>query len=149
MEKFLQNEHGIIAAEFFTPENGSRIFNLDESGFPLQGTNQLLQVIVEKGVKNVYRISSDAKEQVTVLVCAAANGEFENPLVIFSGQRTLKFNFGNIDPNKYSLSHSTNGWMTGNVFFTWLSSIFFPSVRDKVTFIIFLDGHITYQSCCG
>ena len=45
LEKFLQNEHGIIAAEFFTPENGSRIFNLDESGFPLQGTNQRLQVI--------------------------------------------------------------------------------------------------------
>ena len=97
-------------------------------------------------MKNVYRISSDAKEQVTVLVCAAANGEFENPLVIFPGQRTPKFNFGNIDPNKYSLGHSSNGWMTANVFFTWLSSIFFPSVRDKVRFpiLIFLDGHTSH-----
>ena len=37
---FLKSEHGIEAETFFTVENASRVFNLDESGFPLQGTSQ-------------------------------------------------------------------------------------------------------------
>lgn len=146
LEKFLNDEHNIDAAEYFKPENGSRVFNLDESGFPLQGTNQRLKIIAEKGIKNVHRISSDTREQITVLACVAANGTFEKPLVVFPGQRMPKYNFGNIDAAKYSLGHSMNGWMTSDVFFTWLSSIFYPSVKDRVTFpiIVFLDGHTSH-----
>ena len=36
LENFLREEHGINAAEFLSTENADRIFNLDESGFPLQ-----------------------------------------------------------------------------------------------------------------
>ena len=105
-----------------------------------------MQVIAPKGSKNIYRVCSDSKEQVTVLACASADGNFQNPLVVFPGKRTPKFNFGNVDPNGYSLGHSANGWMTSDTFFTWISSIFYPAVKDKIQFpiLIFLDGHTSH-----
>ena len=60
------------------------------------------------GVKNVYRVTSSKKEQITILACEFATGSFEKPHVIFPG----KFHFGNVDCTKYSLGHSPNGWMT-------------------------------------
>ena len=34
---FLLDEHQIVAKDFFITENANRIFNLDETGFPLSG----------------------------------------------------------------------------------------------------------------
>ena len=49
LKDFLAKEHNLNANEFLATENSSRIFNLDESGFPLQGTNGKLKVIAGKG----------------------------------------------------------------------------------------------------
>lgn len=38
-------EHNIAVAEFFVDENAPRVFNCDESGFPLAGTSGKLKVI--------------------------------------------------------------------------------------------------------
>ena len=146
LEKYLDEEHNIDAKEFFVPGNAQRVFNLDESGFPLQGTNQRLQVIGVKGSKNIYRIAPDSKEQVTVLACVFADGHFQKPLVLFPGVRTPKFHFGTTSADDYSLGNSANGWMTADVFFTWLSSIFYPDIKDRVQFpiIVFLDSHTSH-----
>ena len=50
---FLKDEHNIDAEQFFSDANSKRIFNLDESGFPLGGTNGKLKVITELGAKNI------------------------------------------------------------------------------------------------
>lgn len=146
LEEYLRTEHQIEAREFFTKDNGSRVFNLDESGFPLQGTSGKLQVITKRGIKNVYRMATDNREQITVLACASADGKFQKPLVLFPGIRTPKFNFKGVDPDKYDVGHSANGWMTSEVFFTWLSSLFYKAVIDKVDFpiIVFMDGHTSH-----
>ena len=68
LKVILKKEHSISASEFLTVENGKRIFNLDESGFPLQGTNGSLKIVAEKGSKNVYRIVPDTKEQVRMVI---------------------------------------------------------------------------------
>ena len=94
---FLREEQGINAANFFCEDNANRIFNLDESGFPLAGTNGRLKIITAKGAKNVYRIAPDSKEQITVLGCVSASGDFENPFVIFPGVRP-HFNLQDVDP---------------------------------------------------
>ena len=144
---YLEQEHKIDAKTFFVEENSKRIFNIDESGFPLQGTNHRLKVVAMKGAKNVYRVAPDTKEQITVLACVSADGSFNKPLVVYPGARTPKFNFGGgVNPDHYGLGYSQNGWMTADVFFTWLSSIFFPEIKDSVPFpvILFLDGHTSH-----
>lgn len=145
LEKFFIEQHGINATDFFSRENSSRIFNLDESGFPLSGTNGKLKIISTRGSKNVYRLAPDSKEQVTVLGCVSAAGEFSNPFVIFPGIRP-KFNLGDVDPNHYDLGTSQNGWISADCFFEWLANIFFPSIKDKVTFpvVILMDGHTSH-----
>ena len=49
MENFLLTEHGIEAKEFFVAENSNRVFNLDETGFPLAEANKL-KIVSERGV---------------------------------------------------------------------------------------------------
>ena len=38
-DKFLMAEHNIDAASFLCEDNAHRVFNADESGFPLAGSN--------------------------------------------------------------------------------------------------------------
>ena len=45
LNEFLKSEHNIVASEFLSTENGSRIFNLDDSGFPLAGTSGKLAIV--------------------------------------------------------------------------------------------------------
>ena len=87
LESFLLEEHNIVASDFLQPVNASCIFNLDESGFPLAGTNSKLKIITNKGAKNVYKIASDSREQITVLGCASADGTLSKPYVIYPGVR--------------------------------------------------------------
>lgn len=145
LEDFLLEEHCINANDFLSTENGSRIFNLDESGFPLAGTNGKLKIITSRGSKNVYKMTPDSKEQVTVLCCADAAGKLSKPYVIFPGVRP-KFNFEGVNPDDYYVGNSPNGWMSADCFFGWLANCFYPSVQDTVEFpiIIFMDGHTSH-----
>ena len=79
LEEFLCEEHDIQASEFLVRENSHRVFNLDETGFPLSSTNKL-KVISEKEVKNVYSVTSESKSQITVLGCVSASGTFQKHL---------------------------------------------------------------------
>ena len=67
-------------------------------------------------------------------------------LSLFLGVRTPRYPISTVNPAEYSLGHSSNGWMTADVFFTWLSSVFFPAIKDQVEFpiIIFLDGYTSH-----
>ena len=96
-------------------------------------------------IKNVYKLAPDTKEQVTVLGCVSAAGDFCNPFVIYPGVRP-RFNLQDVNPNEYDLGHSHNGWMNSDLFFEWLANIFYPSIKDKVTFpiLILLDGHVSH-----
>ena len=51
LEAFLLEEFNLVASDFLSEVNGERIFNLDESGFPLQGTNGKLKIIAARGAK--------------------------------------------------------------------------------------------------
>jgi len=120
LENYLLEEHDINAVQFLKPENSHRIFNLDESGFPLGGKNKM-KIITEKGNKNVYTVTSENKEQITVLMCASANGSFCKPYVIFPGVRP-NYQLNQVDPKDYDLGKSPNGWISSENFFTWFST---------------------------
>ena len=146
LETYLDKEHNISATDFFCEENASRVFNLDESGFPLAGTNGKLKVITTRGTKNVYRICPDTREQITVLGCVSASGFMAKPFVIFPGIRP-NYNFSEVNPDDYHLgTNSPNGWISADCFFGWLANKFYPEVRDSVTFpiVLFMDGHTSH-----
>ena len=108
-EKYIYDNFKLVASEFLTPENSERIFNLDESGFPLQGTAGKMKIITGRGTKCVYKLTSDTKQQITVLACASAGGTYTNPLVIYPGKQTPNYNFTGVNVDKYSVSFSPNG----------------------------------------
>ena len=106
----------------------------------------MLKVIGEKGCKNIYKLSSENKTQITVLACVSASGSYSKPLVLYPGMKLPKFNFNGIDVADYDVGFTQNGWMSSESFFSWLSNLFYPSIRDHVTFpiIILMDGHSTH-----
>ena len=146
LEEFLKEEHGLDAADFLSETNKDRIFNLDESGFPLQGTSGKLQVFTLKGTKNVHRLGSDNKQQITVLFCVSAAGTFSKPYVIFPGKKRPNFNLAEVSEDSYDLGYTEQGWISSDTFFEWLANLFYPSIKDKVEFpvLILMDGHSSH-----
>ena len=144
LSDFLKEEHNIDAKTFLTPENSHRIFNIDETGFPLCG-NSKLKIIAEKGAKNVFRVSSESKEQITVVGSVSANGDFQKPLILFPGVRP-NYNFRGVDKDKYSCGTTANGWITADSFFFWFTNLIVAPLRDKIEFpiLIFMDGHTSH-----
>ena len=62
----------------------SMIFNMDESGMPLD--HKQLKRIAERGVKKVHGHASGNKAQITTLACANAAGTAPPPMMIFKGE---------------------------------------------------------------
>ena len=92
------------------------------TGFPLQGTNSKLKIVAETGAKNIHRLASDSKEQITVLACVSAAVEFQKPL-LFPGNRAPKWNFGTAKHEDYHVSYTASGWITAESFFSFLQSL--------------------------
>ena len=65
----------------------SRIFNVDESGFPLQAHKS--SVVAEKGSKHPTTVTTGDKAQITVIACVNAGGAKFPPMVIFD-RKVLK-----------------------------------------------------------
>ena len=136
LESFLSEEHGLDAKVFLSEENRGRIFNCDESGFARQRTTGKCHVIAERGTKNVHRLAPDSKQQITVLSCVSAAGECAKPFVIYLGKRMPKFNMTGVSEDDYDLGYTENGWISSDTFFGWIANLFYPSVKDIVTFPI-------------
>ncbi|XP_047139498.1 uncharacterized protein LOC124815197 [Hydra vulgaris] len=101
----------IKASELLLPENSSRVFNLDETGFPLAEILGRLKIIASKGIKNVYRIAPDTKTQITVLGCVSRDENYQKLLVIFPGAQPC-YNLDHVNPSDNVLGQSINGWVS-------------------------------------
>ena len=73
---FLQ-EHNLI-------DKAERLWNADESGFPLQYRSG--KVLSPHGSKYVYLVNNSSKQQITTLVCINAAGQVIPPMHIFPGE---------------------------------------------------------------
>ena len=62
-----------------------RIFNADESGFPL--AVKAGRVMAEKGARHVYQVVTNTKTQITVMVAFNAYGDYVPPMILFPGER--------------------------------------------------------------
>lgn len=125
LKEYFLAEHGIDAEELLCIENSERIFNCDETGFFLNANDRSSKVLVKKGTKNAYKLGGEATTHITVLVCVSASGHMLKPLILNSGKKpTVYEKFPDLDPTRYSVGCSDKGWMTGDIFFSWLTNIF-------------------------
>ena len=126
-------------------DSPSRIFNVDEVGFPLSGRAK--SVFVKRGMKSPQSlIPGSGRENITVQVCCSASGGLLPPYVVYTGQR-LQYNCTSGGPLGTRYSVSPNGWMTGPTFLDWMKSLFLPSLPSQQSpVLLILDGHKSHIS---
>ena len=122
----------------------SRIWNADESGFPL--SVERAKVLAEKGSRYVYTLSSDNHVQITVLACLSASGMYMPPFIVFKGERKRNCNMN--DFSEAIFSSSKKGWMDSDTFLAWCKhfSSYLLTQNVKLPIILFLDGHSSHLS---
>ena len=121
-------------------QDQSRIYNADESGFPLcpkQG-----KVLAMRGSSVVYNFSNSDKSQLTVLACCSANAIYLPPMIVYPG---VRFHYNPLEGFENAvMGRSENGWMDSNLFYTWITETFHPSVQVKRPILLLVDGHSTH-----
>ncbi|XP_063859175.1 uncharacterized protein LOC135100141 [Scylla paramamosain] len=97
------------------------------------------------GVKHVYSIASGTWQQVTMLACSSAIGQYLPPLLIFLYTRDPRFNV--LEEFEEAFFQKTpNGWITEVVFLSFLRDIFIPKLGEKQPVVLLVDGHSSYHS---
>ena len=117
-----------------------QIFNMDESGMPLDP--KVPKVVADRG-SSVTMVGSGNKAQVTIVGCCSAAGLCMPPIVIWD-RKTLapELTIGEVPGSIYGLSG--NGWMDMELFHMWFCSHFLryaPSVRPL---LLLMDGHSSH-----
>ncbi|XP_071840675.1 uncharacterized protein [Apostichopus japonicus] len=140
-EEFMASDEIIDGKEILSDPR--RLFNCDESGFPLVGKAE--KVLAPRGTKNVYQFSNSDKHQMN------AAGFYIEPMLIFPNTR---FRYNPLDgaPDTWCVGRIGNGWMNSEVFYEWITNHFVPEVQQKkipFDIVLFIDGHsshVTYAT---
>ena len=126
------------------------IWNLDESGFPMDPNNT--ETVSLRGQKVVKVMAGTGRENITVLAACNASGESMPPLIIYSSKAAA---LNSIPPEWigddgialpgtwYGLSR--NGWMTTEIFEDWFI-LFAEKTKRTRPLLLLLDGHISHLS---
>ncbi|KAL4153346.1 hypothetical protein QTP88_001179 [Uroleucon formosanum] len=130
-------------------QDPTRLFNGDETGFSLCPKTK--SILAPKGAKDIYEVAvGNAKENLTVMFTFNAAGDMCHPMVIYNYQRIPQDIVNSVPPN-WGIGHSESGWMKSEVFYEFITNIFYPFVVEKgikFPIILFVDGHkshLTYQ----
>ena len=124
-------------------EKPCHIYNLDETGFPLNP--KAPKIIAVKGEKHPSAVTSFDRSQMTVLACCNAGGYAIPPLVIFD-RKSLKPELakGEVPGTMYGLSD--NGWMNCEIFEQWFLYHFLPYATPARPLLLLMDGSSTHFS---
>ena len=127
-------ENGLINS----PE---RIYNVDETGVPLDP--KAPNVVAKKGTKKVRYRSTGKKNQITVVACGSATGQIIPPTVIFESKRVNNaWTSSRLPGMTYGCSDS--GWITTELFESWLCDHFLKHAVSERPLLLLLDGHSTH-----
>ena len=101
-------------------------------------------MIAAKGCKDVVSMTSvERGENVTVLACMNAAGQYIPPFVLFKGVRKRDdFMIGM--PSGTQIAMTEKGWVTEEAFKLWLEH--FNRYRTKGKVILILDGHLSHTN---
>ena len=119
----------------------TQIFNMDETGFPLDPAPPL--VVAPVGSKHVSQITTGNKAQITVISCCNAAGYAMPPTVIFD-RKSLRqeFTIGEVPGTTYTLSSS--GWVNSEIFSSWFHDHFLAHAPPQRPLLLLLDGHSSH-----
>jgi len=114
----------------------SQIYNVDESGIPLNPRPP--KVVSAKGekTKKVRYRSSGRKGKITIVACANAAGQIIPPKVIYDAVAWTK---EDVPGTKYGLS--SNGWINTELFDGWLVEHFLETAVSARPLFLLLNGH--------
>ncbi|XP_063887774.1 uncharacterized protein LOC135115197 [Scylla paramamosain] len=142
-EWFQQMKHYLDTIDPTLLTSPDRIFNADESGFNICPKTK--RIISMTGAKHVYSVTSGTRQQVTMLACSSAMGQYLPPLLIFPYTRDPRFNA--LEGFEEAFFQKTpNGWITEVVFLSFLRDIFIPKLGEKRPVVLFVDGHSSHHS---
>ncbi|CAG4994976.1 unnamed protein product [Parnassius apollo] len=118
------------------------VYNVDETGMPL--SNRPPNIIAQKGAKDVVSMTSvERGENVTVLACMNAAGQYIPPFVLFKGVRKRDDFLLGMPPGT-EVAMTENGWVTEEAFKLWLQH--FNRYRTPGKVVLILDGHASHTS---
>ncbi|XP_063864311.1 uncharacterized protein LOC135102737 isoform X3 [Scylla paramamosain] len=144
-EWFQQMKHYLDTIDPTLLTSPDRIFNADESGFNIRVCPKTKRIISMTGAKHVYSVTSGTRQQVTMLACSSAMGQYLPPLLIFPYTRDPRFNA--LEGFEEAFFKKTpNGWITEVVFLSFLRDIFIPKLGEKRPVVLFVDGHSSHHS---
>ena len=119
----------------------SQIFNLDETGMPLNPSPPHL--VATRGMKNPSAVGSGDKSQITVLACCSASGYVLPPFVILDRlSLTQDFTVGEVPGTVYGLSKK--GWIDGELFEMWFVRHFLTHAPPVRPILLLMDGHSSH-----
>ena len=117
-----------------------KIYNVDETGLPM--INRPGIVLAQKGERSVVSITDTERgENVTVVGCCNATGQYIPPYVIMKGKR-MKEDFKDGLPPASELAMSDTSYINTGLFLEWLKFFRQHAVAGKVLLII--DGHSSH-----
>ena len=121
--------------EMFTRTNNiasSLCFNIDEEGHDDFVDKKAQDVIVKVGSSANYYPVPRKDNRATFLACVAASGESMKPLII-TKRKTAETSLllEGITPEKVMLAFSEKGYITSEIFNTWLIEVFKPFVLER------------------
>ena len=119
-----------------------RLFNADETFVELDPPAK--SVVAPKGSCNVYQVEKSApKEGVTVLFNISASGVMVPPMIVYDYTRLPRDIVQSV-PDSWGIGCSTNGWMTMEITYEYVTKVFDPWLKKmsiKKPVLWFLDGH--------
>ncbi len=139
---YLEKEYPQEAPKILS--NPTRLWGADESGFPFCPKTQ--RVLAPKGTRHVYQVQSGSKEQITVMVCFNAMGQYQDPFIIYPGKR-MRHN-PNEDFPEAHITMTESGWMNQDSFYEFLEEYdtTLTELQIKRPVVFFLDWHSSHVS---
>ncbi len=116
----------------------SNIFNVDETGIDMDSLTG--KVVVDRNTKHPYQESRGEREHITANVCCSASGLVLPPMIIF--ERCFPSgHYSKCGPDSCLYGKSPNGYMDGDLFNSWFTTIFLPYTAHLRPAVLILDGH--------
>ena len=119
----------------------SQIFNMDETGMPLDPNPPF--VVAPVGAKHVSCMRTGDKSQITVIACFNAAGYAMPPTVVFDRKQIRQeLTYGEIPGTTYA--GTGNGWVNAEIFDSWFSKHFLTHAPSARPLLLLLDGHSSH-----
>ena len=121
------------------------IWNMDESGFQL--SHKPVAVVARKGARVVYSRTAPNRDNITVLVCANADGGTIPPMFVVKGTTKKSLEAYDVASGYQGAKYSwqKKGWMEEELGVEWFRTVFLPNCGIQRPQLLLLDSHCSHE----